>query len=215
MIYHSVKETIKTVGGAFLVKDLELLRDASQESGKYQFVLENKVAPFIKEISTCIDAQIIYIVPGSIEGRTQPYADRVLTFGSLSNTIKSPFAQEWRVIQKHLCKLDNLSQRTRNHQRLTTVTSERFPTLNRQKNWEGTFKFEEMVKFCQAHGDEIIIGFNGGKSQLATKSLSYLENRLHYKWDYVNNIAGKKLSDWISGSQVIRILRRHNKYPTE
>ncbi len=211
-IYFSAKNAIKNKGGGFLVKDLELLRDASQESGKYQFVLENKVAPFREEISNCQDAVIIYIVPRSIEERTQRYADRVLTFSSLAKIITGPHANEWQIIHKHLTKLDNLSQRSRNRKVSTTVRSKNSSKSSRQKRWQGTFKFDEMVEFCQEHGSEIIIGFTGGKTQFASTPLSSLKNRSHYKWDYARNIAGKNAIDWISGNQIVSLFEQRNQH---
>jgi hypothetical protein len=211
-IYQSIKDAVRKKGGGFLIKDLELLRDASQESGKYKFVLDNKVKPFKQEISSCRDAKIIYIVPRSIEHKTQPYADRVLNFNSLSKTISGSYSQEWRVIQGHLCKLDNLSQHSRNRKTKTYKKKTTRTKSTSQKRWEGTFKFNEMVKFCHEHGKEIIIGFLGGRRKFVNSSLSYLQNRSHYKWDFAHNIVGKNQSDWLPGNEVIKILRQHHHY---
>lgn len=210
-IYQSIKNAIRSKGGTFLIKDLELLRDTSQESGKYQFVLENKVASFKDKISNCQDAKIIYIVPKSIENKSQQYADRVLTFSSMSQSISGAYSQEWGVIHNYLCKLDNLSQKSRNR-KISNVNETRTRIArSRQKKWQGTFKFDEMVDFCREHGDEIVIGFTGGRVEFANSTLSYLKNRSHYKWDYSNNMGGKNRSDWLLGSTVISILmKRHD-----
>jgi len=60
-IYQSVTNDIQNKSGAFLISDLEILRVASRESGKYQFILEKKVSRFKQEISICRSAKIIYI----------------------------------------------------------------------------------------------------------------------------------------------------------
>lgn len=59
-IYHIKQEAILHNGGAFLIEDLEQMRDRSSEFGKYQHILETKVLPLKDEISNCHDAKIIW-----------------------------------------------------------------------------------------------------------------------------------------------------------
>jgi hypothetical protein len=114
-IYSEKQKTVRSDGGSFLIKDIEHLRDASRESGKYRYIIE-KVSPFKAEIAACRDVRIVYLVPKSAEHNVKDHADRVLTFGMLSNDINGSFAEEWKVIQSRLCKLDASSRKTRNRQ---------------------------------------------------------------------------------------------------
>jgi len=115
-IYHIKQEAILSQGGAFLIEDLEQMRDRSSEFGKYQYILETKVLPLKDEISNCHDAKIIYLVPKSAEHKVRGHADSILTFAMLSKSIPGKFAEEWGIILNHLCALDASSQRSRNYQ---------------------------------------------------------------------------------------------------
>jgi len=210
-IYQSVTNDIQNKSGAFLISDLEKLRVASRESGKYQFILEKKVSRFKQEISICRSAKIIYIVPKCIEHKTKKHADKVLSFGGLSKSVPGQFSKEWRIIHEYLSKLDDLTQSSRNL-RISNNQNKK-TTSSQSKRWQGTLKFEEMVELCQRQGDEVIIGFTGGKEKFANSTLSELKNRLHYKWDYSTNMSGKNRSDWLSGSTVLGLLINHQKYP--
>lgn len=115
-IYHIKQEAILSQGGAFLIDDLEQMRNRSSESGKYQYILETKVLPLKDEISNCHDAKIIYLVPKSVEHKVKGHADSILTFAMLSKSIPGKFAEEWGIIRDHLCALDDSSQQSRNRQ---------------------------------------------------------------------------------------------------
>ena len=211
-IYKSVQETVQKIGGSFLLEDLEIIRGSSGESGKYQYMIENKVSSFRNKISNCRSALIIYIVPQSMEYKIRDRADKVLTFGMLSSSVSGVFAKEWQVIHEHLCKLDTLSKKSRN-----SGISKSRPCSNRtnssqSKRWQGTLKFDGMVDLCLKHGNDIIIGFTGGKDEFTRCKLTDLKNRSHYKWDYAKNMGGKKYSDWLAGSTVIEILKQNHKY---
>jgi hypothetical protein len=207
-IYHTVKTKIENKSGSFLIDDLETMRDASIESGKYHYLLDKKVSDFKNEISNCHSAKITYIVPKCIEFKIKRNADKVLSFGELSKSIPGKLSKEWQIIHEYLCKLDNLSQSSRNlriskFQNIPKTTSSSTP-----KRWKGTLKFDAMVELCQNHGDEIVIGFTGGRTAFVNSSLSYLRNRHYFKWDYSNNMAKKNPSDWIPGNQVINLLEQ-------
>ena len=98
------------------------------------------------------------------------------------------------------------------------------------KFWEVSHEYDNLIyypTFKNAHtivttiawsllqGDEIVIGFTGGKEKFANSALSELRNRSHYKWDYSTNISGKKRSDWLPGSTVIETLIKHQNYATK
>ena len=69
-----------------------------------------------------------------------------------------------------------------------------------------------MVDLCLKHGNDILIGFTGGKSEFTRKTHSDLQKRPSYKWDYAKNTAGKKLADWLPGEAVIEMLKNHHHY---
>lgn len=298
--YRAKQKEIREQGGAILIQDLEAIRDASSEYGKYQFIMEEKILPFKKDIYLCHDACIVYLVPESAVHKVKKYADIVLTFGGLSNTIEGPYSEEWRIIQRHLCVLDTSSQQSRNRKiapnktssnrinfsekcsfdeimmlckqhgndiivgfmgGVNQLTSRDFKSLqirqykwdqafggkgkknmsnwinggtfyrlikNKEsyestspsrkkpqqvkwsKKWQGTFKFDDMVAHCNKHGNDIIIGFSGGKTSFAKSSIEYLQQRPHYKWDYAENLSGKNRSDWIPGGWVIKKLKEYH-----
>jgi hypothetical protein len=210
-IYQAVTNDIQNKSGDFLISDLEKLRFASREPGKYQFILEKKVSPFKHEISICRSAKIIYIVPKCIEPKIKRHADKVLSFGGLSKSVPGQFSKEWRIIHEYLSKLDNLSQSSRNL--IISKNQNTKTTSSQSKRWQGTLKFDAMVELCQTQGDEVVIGFTGGKEKFANSTLSELKNRSHYKWDYSTNMSGKNRSDWLSGSTVLGLLINHQKYP--
>jgi hypothetical protein len=78
--------------------------------------------------------------------------------------------------------------------------------------WQGTLKFPQMVALCAERGDEVIIGFTGGRTAFLAKTLNDPRARRSYKWDYASNLAGKKRADWLPGGQVIEMLRDHHGY---
>jgi len=82
----------------------------------------------------------------------------------------------------------------------------------RTSNWEGTLRFLSMVDLCVQQGDAVVIGFAGGKEAFMRKRLVDLKRRPSYKWDFVENLAGKKRSDWIPGSDVVEMLEGHHRY---
>jgi len=138
------------------------------------------------------------------------YADKVLTFGTLSNTIPGLFAEEWQIIHQHLCKLDNSSQQSRNIKMRGNQNHRDQGNVTQTRKWQGTLKFDGMVRLCLDRGNEIVIGFTGGKEKFSRSTLGELQNRSHYKWDYSKNMAGKKRSDWLSGASVIEMLKRYH-----
>lgn len=301
-MYRIKQREVREKSGATLHQDLEIIRDASSERGKYQFIIENKIESYKKELAQCYDASIIYLVPESAESNVKKHADLTLTFGGLAASIEGPYAEEWQIIKRHLCDLDASSKRIRNlaFSPPTTPTErinyldkcsfeeilmlcEEFgndiavgfsggenelagrdlaslenrlykwddakggtgkkegknwirgntflnfinikkkyakpvPLLNneqrkrRSANWQGTYKFDEMVAHCAEYGDKVIIGFVGGKSGFARSSLDYLKDRRHYKWDYAENRSGKNVEDWISGDWVVKTLKEHHGY---
>jgi len=85
------------------------------------------------------------------------------------------------------------------------------PKKSRRAYWAGTAKFIEMVALCEEHGDDIVIGFTGGRNAFANTPIEKLRNRSHYKWDYTMNMGGKNRSDWLRGKTVLRELERKSR----
>ncbi|PWB53904.1 MAG: hypothetical protein C3F13_08340 [Anaerolineales bacterium] len=203
-IYHNKQRAIRSEGGSFLIEDLEQLKGASKEYGKYQYILE-KVSQYKDKISECHDVKIIYLVPKCVECNVQGHADKVLTFGMLSNTITGSFAKEWTIIRSHLCSLDDSSQRVRNRQ------SAHVPKTDRAVNFADRTDFKSIVELCEKMGDDVIVGFLGGNNELASRDISSLEGRM-YKWDHAIGGTGIKDSrNWIRGSVFSRIINEKSK----
>jgi len=301
-IYHSIqKKVMDRKTGLFLIEDIKQVRDASSESGKYQYILEKKVLPNQKEIIACREAKILYLVPKSMETKVKSHVDMVLTFGMLAKSISGLFAEEWSIIHSRLCELDDLSRNTRNQtspkfqttsgqnykeiysfdaildlckkrgdsilvgfmggiselekrdldslvvrafkwdessssigkkeicnwipgftflkivdskrDRVKSTNSDEWITSsNRSGNWQGTLNFYEMYKLCEEQRDDIIIGFLGGKEAFSNCGLDALKIRPSYKWDYAKNITGKKQSNWLTGTMVIKLLEHFYGY---
>ncbi len=297
-IYHQKLDDVRRQGGAFLIRDVEILRDASIESGKYGYILEKRIDPHRDAITDCREARLLYLVPASAQHKLVRFADKVLSFGNLSTDIPDPYPDAWRVIHQRLCILDESSQHARNRQyahasgtfdgrnyqdklpfkRMIDLCEQRgdaivvgfmggitelrnsswvylenrlykwdqarggtgkkegrnwipggeflrivrqkpkdqghqyssasTPQVQRQANWAGTAKFDELVSLCQEHGDKIVIGFTGGWNALANTPIEDLRNRSHYKWDYARNMGRKKRADWLGGKTVLRVLER-------
>ena len=207
-IYNSIKEKIQSGGGKFLIDDLQELRAASRESGKYQYVLEKKVLPFKEEITSAYNSSLIYIVPESASRKIQGDADVVLTFGMLSQSISGPLSSDWETVHEFLNKLDSISLQSRNSQISHRIARFNTKTRNSSPRWQGTLKFNDMVGFCREHGDDVIIGFTGGVNRFRNTPMDELKNRSHYKWDYASNLAGKNRSDWINGLTVVKLINQ-------
>ena len=84
----------------------------------------------------------------------------------------------------------------------------------RASSWEGTLVFSGMVDLCVRQGDAVVVGFTGGKEAFLKKRLVDLKRRPSYKWDFTENLAGKRRADWILGSEVVEMLAgRHHQIP--
>ncbi len=204
-IYHQKKEEVRNQGGSFLVHDVEILRDASNESGKYSYILEHRIAPHRKMITRCRDARVLYIVPASAKRKMTSDIDKVITFSNLAEQISTPYPDAWKVIHKHLSKLDESSQRSRNHRYATS--SMEFDGIN----YQDKLTFKPMIDLCEKRGNAIVVGFMGGRTDLLNSNRAYLENRL-YKWDVARGGVGKKEGrNWIPGDEFLRIVTMNLK----
>jgi hypothetical protein len=207
-IYQEHIRQIKAIGGGFLLRDVEVLRDASKESGKYQYLLEKRIAPYRDQIAISHAARLIYLVPKSAQHRVQGYADRVLSFSDLAETISSPFALEWEVIHRELLRLDQISQRSRNRLYRHAEHVHSGHNLSGGINYKDKLPLQEILNLIKTRGDSIVIGFSGGRNGLENSHLAYLEQRL-FKWDDVNLGSGvKDLRNWIPGKTFVWVIER-------
>ncbi|MBW6465666.1 MAG: hypothetical protein K0B06_04095 [Brevefilum sp.] len=207
-IYHEHIRQVQARGGGFLVQDVEALRDASNESGKYQYLLEERITPFRDQIAASRAASLVYLVPKSAQNRVQDHADRVITFSELSANIQSPYAREWAVIHDRLSQLDQISRRSRNLNYRGIQTDQTGYTALSRINFKGKISLNEIFDLCKAYGDAIVVGFSGGRNALENSSLAYLEQRL-YKWDEVKQRTGvKNFQNWVPGGTFVWVIER-------
>lgn len=80
------------------------------------------------------------------------------------------------------------------------------PKTYRGTNYAGKFGFGTMVAACQQHGDEIMIGFDGGRSGFHATPAERLKVR-DYKFDWTAGPTGRKTpSNWFTGTQFLALL---------
>lgn len=201
-LYRAKQEAVRTKGGSFLLKELKQLRDASGEHGKYGYILKHMVGPFEGAIAECTEARIIYLVPKSAEGKIKGHADKVLTFEMLAAAVPGPFAEEWAVIRDRLCLLDRSSKSIRNW------GSKDHSKTAASGNFLGTMDFRSILEFCDARGDDIVVGFQGGAQALTVSDPPHLQRRT-YKWDYAAGGTGIKTpANWIRGRQFLAVINQ-------
>ena len=70
-----------------------------------------------------------------------------------------------------------------------------------------------MVDLCVERGDAVVVGFTGGKEAFLKMGLVELKRRSSYKWDFTENLAGKRRADWILGSEIVEMLAGRHQYP--
>ncbi len=209
--YRTVQAEVRNQGGGFLVDDVVRIRDASNEHGKYQFILDEKIAPHVADIRACREAFILYIAPRTMAGKLQGYGDRIIDFSSLAATVPGPDAEHWRTLHGMLRNLDDVSRASRN--RGASVSTSPAPSNPaRVNNWAGTFRFDEMFQKCKAHGDAVVIGFTGGSTAFMNTPLDKLKSRSHYKWDETTSVSKKNNADWLHGGDVIEMLQTRHGY---
>lgn len=201
-IYQERIHQVKTQGGGFLVQDVEALRDASNEFGKYQYLLAERIAPYQDQITASRAASLVYLVPKSAQPRMEGHADRILTFSELAATIPGDYTHEWAVIHNRLSRLDQISRPSRNRQ-YQQVQSQ--PGMI---NYKDKLPLHDTINLCKARGDAIVVGFSGGRSVLENSDMAYLEQR-KYKWDEVKRGSGvKNPRNWIPGNTFAWVIDR-------
>lgn len=205
-IYQERIRQVSEQGGGFLLSDLEELRDASSESGKYQYLIDQRIAPFRDQIIATRAAQLLYLVPGSAQHKLMGHADRVLTFGDLAAEISGLYSKEWGIIHNRLSRLDQLSQSSRNLQYNQTVTSQEGAYKPARQNYKDKLPLSGILELCKTRGDAVVVGFQGGRQALENSSLAYLQQR-EYKWDEAESGSGTKIHrNWIPGGTFCRLI---------
>lgn len=214
-IYLAKRAAIRLQGGGFLVDDLQQMRDASKESGKYQYILEKKILPIKPMIADCHDAKIIYLVPKCAVNKMQGLADKVLCFEMLASVINANYAEEWQTIHRHLCGLDESSQAMRNTSFSGQARSIHEGKAGHMQNYQDKYSFDAIVALCRERGNEILVGVSGGVSELSMFDMETLQNRL-YKWDTVGNLHGKKDErNWMRGTTFLKVVDQVKSSPNK
>jgi len=73
-------------------------------------------------------------------------------------------------------------------------------------NYRGKLSFSDIITKCQTEGDNILVGYQGGPSQLRKDDPTYIRERL-YKWDLSEDFVGRKIRrNWIHGDEFIEIV---------
>jgi hypothetical protein len=74
-------------------------------------------------------------------------------------------------------------------------------------NYREKLSLTDIITKCQTDGDNIVVGYQGGASQLRKDDPMYIKERL-YKWDLFEDSVGHKIQrNWINGSEFIEIVR--------
>ncbi len=199
-IYRTLIRKVRECGASFLIDDLEDIRCASREPMKYDEVLN--CAAGVEGFRTCRKAKLVYIAPAVVRGAHHAPTDSELewlSFEDLPREIHSAFAAEWRIIRRHLAKLDVISRRSRND----------LPQGGGHRNYEDACPFEEVMNLCRENGDAIVVGFDGGVIRLQAATLNELKTRPAFKWDHAETGTGSKdVRNWIRGRRFLEIVEK-------
>lgn len=199
-IYRTLVRKVRECGAAFLLDDLEKIRFASREPKKYDEVLN--CAAHVEGFRTCRKGKLVYLVPAVVRDAQHEPSDSELewlSFEDLPCEIHSAFAAEWRIIRRHLMKLDVISRRSRND----------LPQASGYRNYEDACSFEEVVNLCRKKGDAIVVGFDGGVIGLRATTRNELKSRPAFKWDDAESgTASKDVRNWIRGRRFLEIVEK-------
>jgi hypothetical protein len=83
------------------------------------------------------------------------------------------------------------------------------------RNWfDRAGSLREVVRICERHGPDVLVGFEGGRGALRRATYSYLVGRDAYKWDWtLHPVGAKDMSNWIGGDEFLAILRESGHLP--
>jgi hypothetical protein len=184
---------------SFLIDDLEKIRNASSEHGKYAKIIED-TKKFEYEIRSCTKARIVYLVPKKIKDKLiDNFGQKhtVLSFSDLPKTLPSTkFASEWEVIRDAIQVINDSSVAFRNGNNGRTS----------RRNYKAVANFKQIIELCETEGNSIVVGFDGGFDNLMKKSIADIEKR-KWKWDIKENGQGIKTpSNWIDGDKFLQAI---------
>lgn len=206
-IYTKLQQAIERLSGAFLLTDLQKIRTASAEHGKYEYV-KNKLEQMfagqaVSVLSQCRSAKVVYLAPSVSKPREFADGDlpdhhEWISFSELPENISTAFPEVWSVVRARLLTLDAMTRRQRN--------SKEGPI--ERGNFAGKVTIDDIQRLCERQGDEVVVGFDGGLKALLASDSASLRQRW-FKWDHVNAAhASKDLRNWIPGSEFLRALRQ-------
>ena len=200
-LYEEKRRAVGEQGAGFLVEDFKLLKGASAQGHKYEYVLQHDVLPLAEKISRCGEAKILFLVPGALVKKASAHADRALCFSDLPTAIDTDFKDEWGVIREYLRRLD---QDPKSGAPAKPVSVKPGGVVN-YRWWED---LDDTLARCMKQGDTVVVGYEGGgASALARARWQDVEVR-RFKCDLtVDGIPPKNLRNWMSGSTFVRAIQ--------
>jgi hypothetical protein len=199
-IYAALSNKIKEGNASFLLEDVEKIKGASTEYGKYAYLIQriaDTLPGHMTAFAGCQSVRVVYLVPEvtvKAESERYPYFDW-FSFKDLPEDLGPEFLYnaQWRSLRNKLLELDYFSRSFRNAQAKQDRKDDR-------SNYREHLDFAAVMELCEREGNAVVIGYTGGPKALAATSSADLQNR-QYKWDYAEGGQGRKIArNWISGS---------------
>lgn len=117
-VYLGIQDRISAETASFLQSDLSDISMKSRESGKYKSIIEilKKKSIDFSSIKTC---KIVYILPNVVKSQIKEEDKQRIEFFSfkelrIDTSIKADYLDEWKILHKHLCELDEVTRKSRN-----------------------------------------------------------------------------------------------------
>lgn len=206
-IYEKLQEAIaREESAAFLLDELLAIKNASQESGKYGFVLDllkaackvGSETELRERLDRCKRARVIYLAPKlskPINWRPADQGWEWISFGDLPVTLdEHEFADQWPALREHLVSLDEDTRNKRNGNERLVV---------RAKNYRELIKFGCLLKRARSEGAAMVVSLQNWRTVLSTMTLQQLEAKT-FKYDLTDGGIGKKdPNNWITGDRFL------------
>ncbi|PVY91171.1 uncharacterized protein DUF2779 [Acidovorax sp. 99] len=206
-IYQELQAAIESTGSAaFLLDELLAIKDASQEPGKYGFVLEllktacqvRSETELREHLDSCKRARVIYLAPKLSKPKNWRSADQGWEWISFENLPvvldEHEFADQWPTLREHLVSLDEATRSKRNRNEELVVGG---------KNYRELIKFSPLLKRARSEGAAMVVSLQNWRTVLPTMTLQQLEAKT-FKYDLADGGKGKKdPKNWITGDQFL------------
>lgn len=206
-IYLELQAAIDSKGSAaFLLDEVLAIRDASQESGKYGFVLDllkaacklDSEVDLRERLDRCKRARVIYLAPKVSKPKNWRPTDQGwewISFGDLPATLgEHEYADQWPILREHLVSLDADTRTKRNgHDGL----------IAGGKNYRELIKFRPLLERARSEGGSMVVSLQNWRTVLPAMTLQQLEGKT-FKYDVVDGGKGKKdPNNWVTGDQFL------------